>query len=97
MHPAGIKAFGARQENRSGIYTFERQDIAFSQAQEKQFRANSPAWKFFQSQPPGYRRLATGWVISAKQEETRQRRLATLIEDSERGRRLRQYTLEPKA
>jgi uncharacterized protein YdeI (YjbR/CyaY-like superfamily) len=96
MHPAGIKAFAARQEQRSGIYTFERENIAFEPAQEKQLRANASAWKFFQSQPPGYRKLATGWVISAKREETRQRRLAALIEDSAQGRRLRQYTLEPK-
>jgi uncharacterized protein YdeI (YjbR/CyaY-like superfamily) len=96
MHPAGIKAFAARQEQRSGIYTFERENIAFEPAQEKQIRANAAAWKFFQSQPPGYRKLATGWVISAKREETRQRRLAALIEDSEHGRRLRQYTLQPK-
>jgi uncharacterized protein YdeI (YjbR/CyaY-like superfamily) len=96
MQPAGIKAFAARTEKRSGIYTFERQDIVFDKAREKQFRANAAAWEFFASQPPGYRKLATGWVISAKREETRQRRLAALIEDSEHGRRLRQYTLEPR-
>jgi uncharacterized protein YdeI (YjbR/CyaY-like superfamily) len=96
MSPAGVKAFAARQEKRSGIYTFEREDIAFDATQEKLLRANAAAWKFFQAQPPGYRKLATGWVISAKQEVTRQRRLTTLIEDSAQGRRLRQYTLEPK-
>jgi len=59
--------------------------------------AKAGAARFFAQQAPSYQRAATWWVISAKQEETRQRRLATLIEDSERGRRLRQYTLEPKA
>ena len=56
------------------------------EAQERQFRANAKAWEYFQARPPWYRRTATWWVISAKKEETRQRRLATLIEDSEQGR-----------
>jgi len=88
MHPAGIKAFEARQENRSSIYSFEQQNVAFDKTQERKFRANPAAWKFFLSQPPGYRRMATWWVISAKREETREKRLAILIEDSAHGRRI---------
>ncbi len=88
MHPAGMKAFELREDKRSGIYAFEQQNIDFEKEQERRFRANRAAWKFFLSQPPGYRRIATYWVISAKREETRAKRLAILIEDSERGRRI---------
>jgi uncharacterized protein YdeI (YjbR/CyaY-like superfamily) len=86
MHPAGTKAFEARQEERSGIYSFEQQDIKFESAQERQFRANEAAWKFFHSQPPWYQRAATWWVVSAKREETKEKRLAILIQDSAEGR-----------
>jgi len=96
MRPAGLKAFEARQEKRSAVYAFEQQNIGFDRAQERLFRANARAWEFFQSQPPGYRRLVTWWVTSAKREETRERRLAALMEDSAQGRRIRQVTLEPK-
>jgi hypothetical protein len=71
MRPAGIQAFEARQEKRSGIYSFEQRNIVFESAQERRFRANRAAWKFFLSQPPWYRRAATWWVVSAKREETK--------------------------
>ena len=81
-------AIAARQEARSGIYSFEQQSIQFENAQERRFRANADAWKFFQSQPPSHRRVATWRVISAKREETREKRLGRLIEDCENGRRI---------
>jgi uncharacterized protein YdeI (YjbR/CyaY-like superfamily) len=55
---------------------------------EEQFQANEKAWEFFQTQPPGYRQTAIFWVVSAKREETRARRLATLIDDSAHHRRI---------
>jgi uncharacterized protein YdeI (YjbR/CyaY-like superfamily) len=84
MCPAGLKAFeGAAEQPRK--YSYEQRNRAQFPAQdEKRFRANHKAWEFFQSQPPWYRRTAIFWVISAKKEETRQRRLSTLIADSER-------------
>ena len=86
MRPAGTKAFAARKGDKTGIYAYEqRQNAKFRLADEKKFRANKKAWQFFQSQPAWYRRTAAYRVISAKQEETRQRRLQQLIEDSERG------------
>jgi uncharacterized protein YdeI (YjbR/CyaY-like superfamily) len=88
MRPAGIQAFEARQEARSGIYSFEQQSVQFESAQERRFRGNAAAWKFFQSQPPSYRQLAIWRVISAKREETKAKRLDQLIEDSEHGRRI---------
>jgi uncharacterized protein YdeI (YjbR/CyaY-like superfamily) len=92
MRPAGIKAFEARQEERSRIYSFEQQNIEFESAQERQFRANAAAWKIFRSQAPSYQRAATWWVVSAKREETRAKRLATLMEDSEQGRTIAHLT-----
>jgi len=88
MHAAGLAAFAARDPKKSGIYSFEQRPQNFPPALEKLFRANKTAWTHWQAQPPGYRRLALWWIVSAKQEATRLRRLATLIADSAQGRRL---------
>ena len=86
MCPAGLKAFEERKEERSGIYAYEQENAELHAAYEQQFRANKKAWDFFQAQAAWYQRTAIWWVISAKKEETRLKRLATLIEDSEHGR-----------
>jgi uncharacterized protein YdeI (YjbR/CyaY-like superfamily) len=88
MKSAGIKAFEARVAAKTGIYSFEQKKHEFEPAQEKLFRANKKAWKFWEAQPPGYKRVSTHWVTSAKQEATRVRRLAQLIADSAAGQRL---------
>jgi uncharacterized protein YdeI (YjbR/CyaY-like superfamily) len=89
MMPAGIAAFAARRADKTGIYSFEQTvAITFSTAQLKQFKANKKAWIFWQLQPPGYQRNATFFVTSAKLEATRQKRLALLIDSSEKGLRL---------
>jgi uncharacterized protein YdeI (YjbR/CyaY-like superfamily) len=91
MHPAGLEAFAARKEKSSGVYAYEqRKSAALDAEHERRFRRNKQAWAFFQSQPPSYRQTATWWVISAKRGETRERRLATLIDDSAAGRRIAQ-------
>jgi uncharacterized protein YdeI (YjbR/CyaY-like superfamily) len=90
MHPSGLAAFERRSEERSKTYSYERADANLGGEYERKFRANKGAWAFWESQPQGYRRTATWWVISAKQEATRHRRLATLIEDSAGGRRISQ-------
>jgi uncharacterized protein YdeI (YjbR/CyaY-like superfamily) len=78
-----LAAFEARTEARSGIYAFEqRKNARLPDAMERQFKRTPKAWAFFQAQPAGYRHTATWWVVSAKKEATRARRLATLIEDS---------------
>jgi uncharacterized protein YdeI (YjbR/CyaY-like superfamily) len=93
MHPAGVAAFEKRDAKRSGIYAYEQRKTAKLPAEyEKQFRANKTAWAFFTAQPPWYQRTTTFWVISAKKEETRTRRLATLIKDSEEHRTIAQLT-----
>jgi uncharacterized protein YdeI (YjbR/CyaY-like superfamily) len=87
MRPAGMKAFERRKPERTGTYSYEQRHRArFSAQQERRFRAHKKAWTYFQNRPPGYRTTATWWVVSAKREETRQRRLETLIEDSALGR-----------
>ena len=87
MQPAGIAAFEARTDERTGIYSHEQREAAkLTRPQERQFRANPRAWRYFQAQPAGYRRQATWWVVSAKKEETRERRLQRLIADSEQER-----------
>ncbi len=88
MRPAGVKAFEARDPKKTGIYSFERETATLPAEFEKAFRANTKAWKFWEAQPPGYRRLAAYFVTSAKQDETRRRRLDVLIRDSARGLRL---------
>ena len=90
MHASGLAAFKARDPKRSGIYAFEQRqkDQELDPALEAKIRKNKKAWAFFQAQPPGYRRLMSVYVMSAKKEETRLRRLARLIDDSAAGQRV---------
>ena len=93
MKPAGLKAFAARSETRSGVYSFERKRAAqISPAHDKRLRANARAWEFWQSQAPWYQRACVHWIVSAKREETRDRRLAQLIADSAAGRTIKPLT-----
>ena len=86
MQPAGLRAYQARTEDNSRIYSFEQKNVKMPGEAEKRLRANKAAWKYWQERPPSYRRVATWWVISAKRPETREKRLVTLIEDCEAGR-----------
>ena len=88
MQPAGAAAFVARQAARTGVYSFENRPEALPAELERRFRADAAAWTFFSTQPAGYRRTVTWWIVSAKQSATRDRRLAHLIAESARGRRL---------
>lgn len=88
MHAAGQKAFDERDQRKSQLYSYERAACKLEGAYKTQFRANQKGWEFYQAQAPWYRRTSAYWVISAKQEETRQRRLAQLIKDSADGRRI---------
>ncbi len=98
MHRAGLAAFQKREGKRSEIYSYEqRKGTKLPAAYEKGFRTHKIGWKFFQAQAPWYRRTSSWWVISAKKEETRLRRLAALIEHSERQRPIPQLTRPPKA
>ena len=92
MQPAGLAAFGLKRENRSGIYAYEQRRDHLDPPYEASFKQNPAAWKFFEAQPASYRKVACWWVVSAEKEETRLRRLATLIDDSANSRRLASAT-----
>ena len=89
VRPAGAKAFAARRENKSGIYAYEQRRAELEEPYNRLLKKNKAAWDFFQAQPPSYRKTLSWWVVSAKQEETRLKRLEKLIEESARGRRMR--------
>jgi uncharacterized protein YdeI (YjbR/CyaY-like superfamily) len=88
MHPAGLAAFDRRDRTRIGLYSFEQGQVRLAPAFEQRLAADRAAREFFESQAPSYRRVATWWVMSAKKEETRERRFATLLADSAAGRRI---------
>ena len=88
MHPHGLRVFADRQERKTGIYAYEQRPENFPPELGKMFRSHPAAWAFFAKQPPGYRRTLTHWVSSAKQLETRLRRLKKLIAISASKRRM---------
>jgi uncharacterized protein YdeI (YjbR/CyaY-like superfamily) len=92
MRPAGLAIYEARNPEKANKYSFEQRETAkLPPAMVKQFRASKKAWAFFEAQPPGYRRLIAFYVVSAKQDATRQRRLERVIRDSAAGRRVGQF------
>lgn len=89
MQPAGLAAFEGRDPTRQNLYSNEqRQHPELPPELEEHFKGNAAAWGFWLAQPPGYRKTASWWVISAKRDETRWKRLGQLIHDSESGRRI---------
>jgi uncharacterized protein YdeI (YjbR/CyaY-like superfamily) len=97
MMPEGIAAFEKRDPSRSGIYAFERAPAKLEPSMIKEFKKTPAAWKFFENGSPYYRQVATWWVISAKREETRRKRLAQLIASSAEKSRLQQFTSTPRS
>ena len=94
--PPGRAAFEARDAAKTAQYSFERETAELDPAMRKELEANKKAVAYFDAQPPYYRRLASHWVTSAKRDETRTKRLATLIEFCAKGERLPQFTPAPK-
>lgn len=92
MQPAGLQAFAARKENRSGIYSYEQRSATLVEPYATRLRANAAAWAFFQAQRASYQKAANWWVVSAKQEATRLKRLEQLIADSAQGRTISPFT-----
>jgi uncharacterized protein YdeI (YjbR/CyaY-like superfamily) len=89
MKPSGLAVFEQRKKDKSAIYSYEQRDkAALEPDDEKQFKANKKAWEWFHAQAPSYQKAAIWWVVSAKQEATRQKRIASLIEDSENRLRI---------
>lgn len=88
MTPAGLAAYQRRTETKSGVYSYEQRHLARFAPKDLATFKNRRAWAFFEAQPPGYRKLSTYWVVSAKRDTTRTRRLTDLIKASAAGRRL---------
>ena len=87
MRKPGLAAYALRTAEASGVYSYENK-LDLDAAMKRRFRKNKVAWKNFEAMPPGYQKTAKGWVMSAKREATRERRLATLMECSEAGERI---------
>ena len=85
MHNAGLAAYKSRKDEKSSTYSFEQRIVKLDKKYEAVLKKNKKAWKYFQSQVPSYRRPVVHWIMSAKQEQTRLKRLKTLIECSEAG------------
>ncbi|ANF49662.1 bacteriocin-protection protein [Chryseobacterium glaciei] len=88
MKPEGLKAFELRKEERSAIYSHEKELAVLDPTYEKQFKANKIAWEFFNNQAPSYKKVMLHWIMSAKQEKTRISRLEKTIQESELGKRI---------
>ncbi len=90
MQAAGLAAYAHKDAHPDSGYVIADLDGKLPAPMVARFKKTAGAWAFYQAQPPGYRRQAVHWVLSAKREETRQRRLATLIEDSANELRIKQ-------
>jgi uncharacterized protein YdeI (YjbR/CyaY-like superfamily) len=88
MQPAGLKAFEARRQYKSGIYAYEQRTVELPEPYNQLLQKNKAAASFFEAQPPGYRKLMSWWIASAKKEETRLKRFEKLIAYSIEGKRL---------
>lgn len=82
MTSSGLEKFRARTEAKSGVYSFEQDDVQFDAAASRKFKAERAAWEFFQKQGAYYRKRMTWWVMNARRPETREKRLLKLIEAS---------------
>jgi len=96
MRAPGLAAFEGRDEKRAARYSFEQKSVRLAPSFARALEADVAAWTFFRSQPLSYRRVVAWWVMSAKREETRERRFATLLADSAAGRRVGVATLDPR-
>jgi uncharacterized protein YdeI (YjbR/CyaY-like superfamily) len=85
MRPEGLASFEKRIDSKSKIYSYEKDEVEFPKDFKEKFKMNKKAWKYFQSLAPSYKKVSTHWVISAKQEVTRIKRLNELISESDSG------------
>lgn len=90
MQASGLAAYAKKKEEKSGIYSYEQAEAAFDPAYRAKIKANPKAWAFFEKLAPSYKKASIQWVLSAKREETRLRRLGILIESSEEGLKIPQ-------
>lgn len=86
MRPPGLAAFARRREDRSGVYAYETRDLALAEPYAAALAADPAAAAFWAEATPSYRKVAVNWVMTAKQQGTRDARAATLVEDCAAGR-----------
>lgn len=91
MRKAGLEAYAHKDAHADSGYAVGDRDEALPREMIVEFKKHPEAWAFYCAQPPGYRKQTTAWVTGAKREETRRRRLATLIRDSAEGLRIKQF------
>ena len=89
MQPAGIAAYEKREVHLTAIYAYENKPAELPKEFEEKFRANTQAWNWFHIQAPSYKKTVMYWVMSAKQEVTRESRMQTLIDDSASSMRIK--------
>lgn len=92
MQPAGLKAFEARRESESGLYSYEQRSVDLEEPYQQLLKKNNAAWNYFQTQPASYRKAVYWWIMSAKKEETRLKRLEELTTFSAQGQRVPEFT-----
>ncbi|MEW6194232.1 MAG: YdeI/OmpD-associated family protein [Bacteroidota bacterium] len=97
MQQPGLSAFEKRKEDRSEIYSYEQRKDDLDKPYLNIFKKNKDAWKFFQSMPPYYKRTVSWWVISAKKEETRLKRLQKLIDCSANEKKIPEMDIGKQA
>ena len=87
MHPAGMAPFLARGPEHEEGYSVGARDTQLTPAYQRRFRARKAAWTWYCGQSASYQRQTAHWVMTAKREATRERRLEQLIDDAAAGRR----------
>jgi uncharacterized protein YdeI (YjbR/CyaY-like superfamily) len=88
MAKPGLAALEAREEHRTGVYSFENKPVALVGKYARAFRANRKAWSYFKAEAPWYQRTCSHYVMAAKREETRMKRLELLVTWSQKGQRI---------
>jgi uncharacterized protein YdeI (YjbR/CyaY-like superfamily) len=96
MHPAGLQAFNAREANRSGVYSFEQRPMEIPEPYVAALRDNSVARNYWERQPRSYRQAVAWWIVSAKRDDTRYKRLRSLVEHCANAQRIPQFVSSPR-
>jgi uncharacterized protein YdeI (YjbR/CyaY-like superfamily) len=95
MTAAGERAY-EENKHKTGLYSYEKPLAKLTKAEDAKLRRNKAAWRYWEAQPPGYRKLVLNWITTAKRPETREKRLATLIDDCTAERRIAGYDWRKK-
>lgn len=89
MQPAGQAAFDQLDTARTAVYTHEQTgEPELTPAMKKRFKADKAALKWFETQPPGWKRKMLRWCVAAKQDATREKRLDQVMTAAAEGKRL---------